>query len=94
MAAGALVFNGDKAGVPVLIEALTSDEPLRYYDPSLLAWQFARQTLIQFTDEDMGLLARPGRRWEPEEAQARWRAWWQKNEARVHWTGEYFRVGK
>lgn len=94
MAAGALVANGEKAGLPVLIDALTSTAPLRFHDPSLLAWQLARSTLIQYTDEDMGLLARPGARWEPEAAQARWRAWWQKSEPHVTWTGQYFTVPK
>lgn len=94
MAAGALAANGEKAGLPVLIEALTSTAPLRFHDPSLLAWQLARSTLIQYTDEDMGLLARPGARWEPEAAQARWRAWWQKNESRLGWNGQYFTVRK
>ena len=92
MAAGALVAQGEKAGLPVLIDSLTATAPLRFYDPSLLAWQFARSTLIQYTDEDMGLLARPGAKWEPEQAQARWRAWWQTSEPRIGWTGQYFTV--
>jgi len=91
MAAGTLVAKGEKAGLPILIEALTSTAPLRY-EPSRLGWEFARSALIEFTDEDMGLLARPGARWEPEAVRARWRAWWEKSEPHVSWTGQYFTV--
>lgn len=91
MAAGTLVVNGEKAGLPVLVDALTSEAPLRY-EPTRLAWEFARSTLIEFTDEDMGLLARPGAKWNSKKAQASWRAWWERSEPDVTWTGEYFTV--
>lgn len=92
LAAGALAFNGEKAGLPPLIEAITSTELLRFEDPPRPGWHFARSTLIQLTDEDLGLLARAGGRWDAEATQARWKAWWRRNEARVAWNGEYFTV--
>lgn len=73
LAAGSLISRGDKSAFPVLIGALDSDDPLAFRDPPQRAWQFARFVLVQYTDEDMGLLG--PRTFSAEQAAAAKRAW-------------------
>ena len=77
LAAGSLIAQGEKAAFPILIELLGSDEQLALRDPPQQAWQFARFLLIQYTDEDMGLLG-PST-YGPDQAavaQQAWQDWW------------------
>lgn len=48
LAAEALVSRGEAAGLPVLIEALGSEEGLRFRDPPQRAWELARLLLVQY----------------------------------------------
>lgn len=77
LASGSLIARGEKAAFPVLIEMLGSDEQLAFRDPPQMAWQFARFVLIQYTDEDMGLLGpAPFAADRAVAAQPAWRDWW------------------
>lgn len=77
LAAGGLIWRGDTAAFPVLIDALASQQPLTYRHPPQHAWQFARFLLIQYTDEDMGLLGPPPYGADQAAAaQQAWQDWW------------------
>jgi hypothetical protein len=55
LAASAVLSVGAAEGVPVLIDALDDERPLRIRTPSLPAWEQARFALLAFTGEDFGL---------------------------------------
>ena len=77
LAAGSLISRGEKSAFPILIDALDSDDPLAFRDPPQRAWQFARFVLIQYTEEDMGLLG--PLTFSTEQAAAAkptWETWW------------------
>lgn len=77
LAAGSLISRGDKSAFPVLIDALDSDDAVAFRDPPQRAWQFARFVLIQYTEEDLGLLG--PRTFSAEQAAAAkstWETWW------------------
>lgn len=80
LAAGSLISRGDKNAFPVLIDALDSDDPLAFRDPPQRAWQFARFVLIQYTEEDMGMLG--PRTFSLDQAAAAkpaWERWWSEH---------------
>jgi hypothetical protein len=87
LAAGTLAALGEHSGVEALIDALSSDEPLRDVDPPLHAWRYARANLLLAVGQDLGLrdaadLASAA------EAQAAWRAWWTENADALTWNAE------
>lgn len=87
LAAGALASVGERDGVSVLIEALSSDAPMRNVDPSMTVWRYARANLLLFVGQDLGLL-------EANDAEAAiaaqeaWRAWWAENADALTWNAE------
>ena len=77
LAAGSLISRGERSAFPILIDALDSGDPLAFRDPPQRAWQFVRFVLIQYTEEDMGLLG--PRTFSTEQAAAAkptWETWW------------------
>lgn len=88
LAAGSLVARGEKAGIPVLIDALDSEEPLAYRTPERPAWLFAQHVLLRYTGQDVGpALAQP-EELDPTlvaEAMPDWERWWAKNGGALRW---------
>jgi hypothetical protein len=87
LAAGTLAALGEHDGVEALIDALSSDEPLRNVDPPMTAWRFGRANLLLLVGQDLGLrdavdLA------SATAAQAAWRTWWTENAAALTWNAE------
>ena len=90
-AAGQLLSLGDVRGFPVLIDSLSSEEGVRYWDPPAAAFEWAKQRLLFFTSEDFGLqgAVEPG---EVVATQPQWREWWEKVRGTLHWdetTGKF-----
>jgi HEAT repeat protein len=76
-AAGALSGEGVVESIPVLIEALGSDEELWYSDPPRPAADLAREALEAYTGEAFAT---------PEE----WEAWWGEVRGSLRWDGERY----
>lgn len=95
LAAGNLAANGDKAALPVLIDALGSEERLAFRVER--AWEFARLVLIQYTEEDFGLVsdAQPTPR-QAAAAKPRWEEWWVAASSDLRWDAgaERFRAAR
>lgn len=87
LAAAGLVVEGDKAALPVLIGALDAPELLDFrFQP---AWQFARLLLIEYTEEDRGLLGGPDYPAKAAtSAQQRWMKWWAAEGATLRWDSD------
>ena len=83
-AAEALLIRGEKASFPILIDALDSSEYLSFRDPPQRAWEAAVFALIQFTNEDLGLLGVEDIEGS-QAAQGAWSAWWQENQDSLTW---------
>jgi hypothetical protein len=75
LAAGSLVSIGDKSGIPVLIDALSSTDELAYSSPSQSGFEFAQAELLYFTTQDFGLRSATGPA-AVAATQAAWRQWW------------------
>ena len=87
LAAGALASTGDKDGVDVLIDALTSVELLRNVDPPFAAWRYSRANLLLFVDQDLGLVdARDATA--AATAQPAWADWWAEHAGELTWNAE------
>ena len=84
LAAEALLARGDKQAVPVLIAALNSGEDLANSLPPRQAWEYARQLLLQFTDQDFGLTVDESLA-AATAAQPAWQAWWEQNGGGLEW---------
>jgi hypothetical protein len=84
LAAAGLLTMGDKQGIPVLIEALRSDEMLKYSEPPRQAWQYAIELLLQYVDVDLGLLQAEDRTAASSAADA-WEQWWEASNADLSW---------
>jgi len=91
IAAGSLIGLGEPDSLPVLIEALDSDEPLPFSHPPRPLWALADIALAHYTGIDIGVA--PGGEDQRLEAAAAWRAWWQENRAALTWDGSQWRVG-
>jgi len=87
LAAQALLVRGEKAAFPVLIAELDSEAYIWYWDPPMQVWEMASFTLIQFTNEDLGLIgvddfagtagAKPA-----------WESWWLESQEFLAWDPE------
>ncbi len=55
LAAEGLLVRGHPFGLPLLIEALDLPDPLAYSDPPALAWQYAGELFLLYTEQDFGL---------------------------------------
>lgn len=86
-AAEALLVRGDKAAFPALIDALDSSAFLNFRDPPQQAWEAASFALIQFTDEDLGLLGVEDIAGSAA-AKPAWEAWWQSNAEALIWNAD------
>lgn len=75
IAAGALIGLGYKPSIPVLIEALTSNEFLPYSDPPELLSVFCQRALQGYLDEDV----RPVKKGD-------WPDWWAKHNEQLMWS--------
>lgn len=87
LAAEALVSRGEAAGLPVLIEALGSEEGLRFRDPPQRGWELARLLLVQYTGEDFGLIGNGFDGAKAAAALPAWEAWWKKRGAALRFDG-------
>ena len=87
LAAGALASVGDRDGVGVLIDALTSEELLRNVDPPFAAWRYSRANLLLFVDQDLGLVD-AGDATAAATAQPAWADWWAEHAGELTWNAE------
>lgn len=88
LAAGSLVVRGEKAGIPVLIEALDSEEPLAYRTPERPAWIFAQHVLLRYTGQDLGPALAEPEDLDPSlvaEAKPDWERWWAESGGALRW---------
>lgn len=83
-AAGALVSRGQTEGLPVIIDALDSEETLVWMDPPLRGWQIAKHVLATFTDQDLGITNADDLRASAATKPA-WKQWYSENGARLRW---------
>ena len=90
LAAGTLAALGVHEGVAALIEALSSDEPLRNLDPPMTAWRYARANLLPAIAQDLGLSDAVDLQ-SAKQAQAAWRTWWTENADALTWNPELAR---
>lgn len=86
IAAGALIGLGEPESIPVLVEALGSDDLLPYSHPSRPVWMFADATLGAYTGMDFGVPA--GAEDQRGATAAAWQDWWEENGASLTWDGE------
>ena len=84
LAAGALVYRGESAGIPVLIAALDSPEAMALRDPPQTASGFGRELLLRFTSEDFGLRAASDAV-SVAKVEPAWRQWWDEHGAGLRW---------
>ena len=84
LAAGALVYRGESAGIPVLIAALDSPEAMALRDPPQTASGFAKELLLRFTSEDFGLRAASDAV-SVAKVEPAWRQWWAEHGAGLRW---------
>lgn len=87
MAAEALLVRGEKAAIPVLIAALDSEDDLAFRDPPQQAWDAASFALIQFTEEDLGLVGVEDLAGSAA-AKPAWEAWWEAHGESLVWDAE------
>jgi len=85
IAAGALIGLGEPGSLPVLIEAMDSDEMLPFSDPPLPIWTFADSVLAHYTGIDFGIAA--GAEDQHQASAAAWRDWWEQNGGSLTWDG-------
>ena len=84
LAATALVYRGDKSGLPVLIDELGSTGAFLYWEPAQTAFEFARAQLLRFTNQDLGLRAGTDPAAAVNVKQA-WQQWWNDHGATLLW---------
>jgi hypothetical protein len=75
LAAGSLLSIGDKSGIPVLIDALSSTDEVAFSSPGQFGFEFAQAELLYFTTQDFGLRSATGPA-AVAATQAAWRQWW------------------
>lgn len=87
LAAGALAALGERDGIATLIDALTSEAPLRNVDPPMQAWRYARANLLLMVGQDLGL--RDASDLEAATAAAdAWSSWWTENADALTWNAQ------
>jgi HEAT repeat protein len=84
LAAGALIFHGDPAAIPVLIAEVGSPDAMAYRDPPQTASEFAARQLLRFTKEDFGLRAASDTA-AAAQVKALWEEWWTERHAELVW---------
>ena len=89
IAAGALIGLGEAESLPVLIEALDSDELLPYSHPPRPVWILADSALSAYTGMDFGIPAGADQR---AASAAGWKDWWEANGAALTWDGFQWKV--
>jgi HEAT repeat protein len=87
IAAGALSGLGIKESLPVLIEALGSDETVPYSHPPQPQWTFAESALVAYTGQDFGVVeaVTADDQAARQAALDAWRAWWHANGEGLVW---------
>lgn len=71
-----LLLFEERDGLPVLIEALDSDEMMIPSEPPMPLAHYANIILINYTDEDYGF------------DRAQWTGWWDENKNSLQWNGD------
>jgi hypothetical protein len=84
LAAGALIYRGDRSAIPVLIAELGSADAMAYRDPPTTASQFAATQLLRFTNQDLGLRAVSDTAGAAQ-VKAQWQQWWDEHGAGLVW---------
>lgn len=87
LAAAGLISRGEPQAIPVLIEALHSNEPLVYSEPPRVAWVYGRMLLIQYVEPEFGLLAADDFESVGLAAEA-YQAWWEAQGDGIVWDPE------
>lgn len=90
IAAGALIGLGEAGSLPVLIEAMGSDEVMPFSHPPLPVWILADSALAAYTGIDFGIAA--GVEDQRQASAAAWRAWWEENGGSLTWDGSQWRL--
>lgn len=75
IAAGALIGLGHKPAIPILIEALSSNDKLPYSDPPRSVSVFSQRTLEAYIDEEF----RP-------QDESDWANWWLRHNEQLMWS--------
>ncbi len=84
LAADRLLALGEVQAVPIVIAALSSVDDLPHAEPPQQAWEYARRLLLQYTDEDLGLLTAAGSD-DARLAQSGWQSWWYAVGSDLRW---------
>lgn len=84
LAAGSLVARGEKAAIPVLVDALGTETLLRFKDPPKPAWEYAHFVLVRHTGRGSSLEVLPGAE-AAVSAKRGWEQWWAANESSLRW---------
>lgn len=84
LAAGSLVARGEKAAIPVLIDALGSDGLLDFRDPPKPAWEFAHLVLTRYTGRESPLHTPPDLA-AAVAAKTAWESWWREQGESLRW---------
>lgn len=84
IAAGTAVGNGDKTGIPTLIESLGNDEPMLLSEPRKALSKYSFEVLSYYCGETFGYDPQTplGDR---ESSIRRWRSWWEENKDSLSW---------
>jgi HEAT repeat protein len=83
MAAIGAIGQGERAGFPVLIEALSHDEYMAGFEPPATAWATASLALARHTALVLGP-ALDADAADRDASTRRWQDWWTKNETSLH----------
>ena len=84
LAAGALIFRGDRTAIPVLIDLLGSPDSMAFRDPPQTGSEFAAEQLLRFTSEDFGLRAVTDAAGAAQ-AKPLWKQWWDAHGSALVW---------
>ncbi len=84
LTAQALLAQGEKAALPVLIGALDSPEYIHLWHPPLQAWEAAQFALLQYTEEDLGLVGTESLD-RSAAAKRAWLEWWVEHQDTLVW---------
>lgn len=87
LAAEGLLRRGEPEAIPALIDVLDEDSALRGAEPPSQVWEFARDLLLRYTDQDFGLSTAEDSA-AVAAAKPAWEAWWGTSSARVAWDDE------
>jgi len=87
IAAGALIGLGAKESIPVLIDALRSEEAVPGSHPPLPQWLLAETALVAYTGQDFGVgsAVQAGDPSAHQAAVDAWMDWWQEYGAALKW---------